>query len=43
MGYEMDNILITEDQLMQKVKEIGTQIRQDFGRYHRFRINAPAS
>lgn len=30
MGYEMDNILITEDQLMQKVKEIGTQIRQDF-------------
>jgi hypoxanthine phosphoribosyltransferase len=26
----MDNILITEDQLMQKVKEIDTQIRHDF-------------
>jgi hypoxanthine phosphoribosyltransferase len=30
MGYEVDSILITEDQLKQKVKELGTQIREDF-------------
>jgi hypoxanthine phosphoribosyltransferase len=30
MGYELDEILITGEQLKQKVKEIGAQIKQDF-------------
>jgi hypoxanthine phosphoribosyltransferase len=30
MGYEIKDILITEEQLKQKVKEIGAQMRQDF-------------
>ncbi|CRK84907.1 hypoxanthine phosphoribosyltransferase [Neobacillus massiliamazoniensis] len=30
MAYEIDSILLTEEQLKQKVEEIGAQIRQDF-------------
>ncbi|WNB93437.1 hypoxanthine phosphoribosyltransferase [Bacillus sp. NEB1478] len=30
MGYGIDSILINEEQLKQKVKEIGLQIKQDF-------------
>lgn len=30
MGYEVDRILITEDQIKQKVMEIGAQMSQDF-------------
>jgi len=30
MTYEIDSILITEDQLKQKVKQIGAQMQQDF-------------
>lgn len=30
MAYKMDSVLITEEELQQKVKEIGLQIREDF-------------
>lgn len=30
MAYKMDSVLITEEELQQKVKEIGLQMREDF-------------
>jgi hypoxanthine phosphoribosyltransferase len=30
VGYEIDKILITENQIKQKVKELGAQMREDF-------------